>query len=52
MEYFVLAAPVAGVWPCDARALLPPGALWWTTGELREAGGQVEPHVLPDLIDG
>ncbi|MEU3280288.1 hypothetical protein [Streptomyces antibioticus] len=51
-EYFVLAAPAAGVWPCDVRVLLSPGARWWTTTELREADVRVEPNVLLDLIDG
>ncbi|MFF9405998.1 NUDIX domain-containing protein [Streptomyces anandii] len=51
-EYFVLAAPAAGGWPCDVRALLSPSARWWTTAELRDAEVQVEPQVLLDLIDG
>ncbi|MEU0677921.1 hypothetical protein ABZ330_34580 [Streptomyces sp. NPDC006172] len=51
-EYFVLAAPAAGAWPCDVRALVASGARWWTTAELRDAAVRVEPPVLLDLIDG
>lgn len=51
-EYFVLAVPAAGAWPCDVRALLATGARWWTTAELRATDVRVEPPVLLDLIDG
>lgn len=51
-EYIVLAAPAATDWPQDVRALMDPGARWWSTAELRDSGVAVEPETLPLLIDG
>ncbi|MEV0908553.1 hypothetical protein [Streptomyces hokutonensis] len=52
VEYLVLAAPPAAVWPHDVRARLASGARWWTTAQLRDAGVSVEPGTLTLLMEG